>query len=190
MLVRVARGNDRSVSRFLAAVSIVPLIIFGPAACADSGEGAVSGGGSVAESPESNGDADDSEDTTGQADSLDSDSALAGGVGGDFAAKCDYDDNDGIAGTIFFYGPEHQRFEGLNANGVMSNILMFEGRAYAWADGSGEGARYPDPEASRWFEEDDVERLRAHSSNCVRFDDLSVFELPDSVAWTDIPSAP
>lgn len=107
-------------------------------------------------------------------------------MAGDFAVKCDYDDGDGVVGTIYFHGPEKQRFDSVTAAGVPAHIVMFEGHAHAWNDADAEGARYPTADEVTWLNDEDPESLKVHTSNCEPFADTSVFELPEGITFVNL----
>lgn len=170
----------RQLRAFPTIAGIIPLLVFGLTACAPGEDPQHSGSGSGPESSDT-----DSDSKDGGIEAMDSSALLEGGMAGDFAVKCDFAHNQAV-GTIYFYGSAKQRFDSVTAQGVPAHILMFEGQAHAWNDADAEGARYPKPDEVPWLVDEDPAVVKAHSTNCVPFDDLSIFELPEGVTFVDI----
>lgn len=111
----------------LALACLVPLLLVGTTACTTttddvSGQSEPSGDGT--------GPGDDGSETE-PLESLGSAELLELGMSGDAAVTCDFERGNAV-GTIYFNGPDRQRFDSVTAAGVPAHIVLHQGQAHAW----------------------------------------------------------
>lgn len=177
--------------RRLATGCLVPLLVVGVASCAADGtendaEKPTAAGATSSQSPSDDTEGQDAEaETHAPTQEEDPGTPLEQGLQGTAPVECSFA-NETVSGTIYLDGPERMRFEGEAPDGSATHILLYDGRAHAWAEGQREGARYP-ADGESYLVAESAEDVRAHSTDCVPYTGpTSIFELPSNVAFKDV----